>query len=78
MNLNEEENEQEQIKKKEYKKFIHKSINSFKSQTPIQKIFGKSTQLINGSIFDKKESSNKNKSNQSINYNLEAKNAKKK
>lgn len=78
MNLNEEENEQEEIKKKEYKKFIHKSINSFKSQTPIQKIFGKSTQLVNGSIFDKKESSNKNKSNQSINYNLEAKNVKKK
>ena len=79
MNLKEEENEkEEEIKKKDSKKIIHKSVNFFKSPTPIHNAFGKNTQLINGSIFTKKDCSNKNKSNRSINYNFETKNAKKK
>ena len=78
MNLQEEDNEKEEIKRKDKKKFIHKSVNYFKAQTPMHNILGKSPQLINGSIFNKKDSSNKNKSNRSINYNLEAKTTKKK
>ena len=78
MNLQEEDNEKEEIKRKENKKFIHKSANYFKAQTPMQNVLGKSPQLINGSIFNKKDWSNNNKSNRSINYNLEAKTTKKK
>ena len=78
MNLKEEEdNEKEEKKKKDNIKFTHKSVNYFKSQTPMHNAYGKSSQLINGSIFNKKDFSIKNKSNQSINYNLEAKSAKK-
>ena len=78
MNLQEENNEKEEIKRKDNKKFFHKSINYFKAQTPMHNILGKSPQLINGSTFNKKDWSNKNKSNRSINCNLEAKTIKKK
>jgi hypothetical protein len=78
VNLKEEDDEKEEIKKKDNKKYIHKSINYFKSQTPMHNMIGKNSQLINGSIFNKKDCSNKNKSNRSINYNLESKTTKKK